>query len=114
MAGTDRRPDQQRRHHAGPRSPHRGRLRTAIRYQPPRALRIDQSGAAPDPRSHRDPELRLSPWRQTEPRRPQLAATPLPVSDVMWQTTPKLGTISATGLYQAPTQPTPHAVVVTA
>ena len=52
-------------------------LRTAIRHQPPRPLRTDHSAAAPDPRPHRHPELRLPPWRQTEPRRPQLAATPL-------------------------------------
>jgi len=44
----------------------------------------------PDPRPHRHTKLRPPPWRQTEPRRPQLAATPLqqsrPTKTPSWRT----------------------------
>ena len=61
--GRDRRADQQRRRDGAAAEPHRGRLRAAVRHQPPRPLRPHQPAARADHRPRGDRLLERAPDR---------------------------------------------------
>ena len=75
---ADRRARQQRRRHGAAAAAHRGRLRAAVRHEPPRALRAHRPGPRPRariPRAARRHRRELRPSHgQDALRRPQLGA----------------------------------------
>ncbi len=80
-AAWDRRrrhPDQQRGGDGDPEAPQRGRVRDAVRHQPPRTLRPHQPVVAAHHRPRGHGVLRCPPDGSHRPRRSELGATAVP------------------------------------